>query len=245
MCTLILLRRPNSFWPVLIAANRDEMMDRPARTPGRHWPDRPNVVAGYDELAHGSWMGANDEGVIAAILNRSGTLGPQEGKRSRGELVLDALDYADAADAADSLVHLSANAYRPFNMIIADNQDAFWLKNDGETITRHPLGTGLFMIAAGEMNDKSDARIQSFHDDFLQTAPGSDQLDWTGWKSLLARPSLTGIERNGMCFQLETGFGTRSSSLAALPGKERLGEKPVWLFSETPPDHAQWKPVVF
>ena len=41
MCTLAILRRPEHDWPVVIGANRDEMIDRPALPPGRHWSDRP------------------------------------------------------------------------------------------------------------------------------------------------------------------------------------------------------------
>jgi len=103
MCTLVILRRPDHRWPVLIGANRDEMIDRPWDPPGRHWPDRPEVVAGLDKLAGGSWLGINDWGVAAAVLNRHGSLGPAPGIRSRGELVLEALDHADAAAAAEAL----------------------------------------------------------------------------------------------------------------------------------------------
>src|SRR4051794_25054803 len=82
MCTLVMLRRPDHPWPVLIAANRDEMAGRPWRPPGRHWPDRPEIVAGLDELAGGSWFGLNEAGLVAGVLNRVGTLGPQADKRS-------------------------------------------------------------------------------------------------------------------------------------------------------------------
>ena len=70
MCTLVILRRPEHLWPVVIGANRDEMIGRPALPPARHWPDRPEVVAGRDLLAGGSWLGVNDWGVAAAILDR-------------------------------------------------------------------------------------------------------------------------------------------------------------------------------
>src|SRR5437773_2414816 len=55
MCTLVILRRPEHAWPIIIGANRDEMIDRPALPPDRHWPDRPEVVAGLDRLAGGTW----------------------------------------------------------------------------------------------------------------------------------------------------------------------------------------------
>ena len=38
MCTLVILRRPGHDWPVVIAANRDEMIDRPWLTPGATGP---------------------------------------------------------------------------------------------------------------------------------------------------------------------------------------------------------------
>jgi hypothetical protein len=131
MCTLIVMRRPGAAWPLVIAANRDELASRPARPPGRHWPDRAEVVAGLDLEAGGSWLGINDDGVVAGVLNRVGTLGPAAGKRSRGDLVLEALDHADAAAAAAALVDLDPDAYRPFNLVVADAQDAFWLRHAG------------------------------------------------------------------------------------------------------------------
>jgi hypothetical protein len=131
MCTVIVLRRPESPWPLLLGANRDELKSRPWQAPGRHWRDRPEVVAGLDVLAGGSWLGINDDGVVAAVLNRVGTLGPAAGKRSRGELVLEALDHADAAAAAQALIHVDPDAYRPFNLLVADPRDAFWLRHAG------------------------------------------------------------------------------------------------------------------
>src|SRR5277367_5504997 len=98
-----MLRRPGHDWPVIIGANRDEMLDRPAQAPARHWPDRPEVIAGRDMLAGGTWLGLSDFGVAAGILNRVGSLGPAPGQRSRGELVLEALDHADAPAAAKAL----------------------------------------------------------------------------------------------------------------------------------------------
>ena len=131
MCTLVLLRRPGAPWPLVLAANRDELASRPARPPGRHWPDRADVVGGLDVQAGGSWLGINDHGVVAGVLNRPGTLGPAAGKRSRGELVLEALDHADAAAAAQARADVDPDAYRQINLVIADHRDAFWLRHAG------------------------------------------------------------------------------------------------------------------
>lgn len=84
MCTVVLLRRPDHDWPLLLGANRDEMKDRPWSPPDRHWAEYPHVIAGCDELAGGTWMGINDDGVVACVLNRVGTLGAHPDFRSRG-----------------------------------------------------------------------------------------------------------------------------------------------------------------
>ena len=97
MCTVIILRRPGHDWPLLLAANRDELIGRPWRAPARHWPDRPEIVGGLDEQAGGTWLAVNDSGLIAAILNRPGSLGPEAGKKSRGDLPLIALEATDLA----------------------------------------------------------------------------------------------------------------------------------------------------
>jgi len=154
MCTLVIFRRPGHRWPVLIGANRDEMIDRPSKPPGRHWADRPEVIAGLDMLAGGSWLGINDWGVAAAVLNRHGSLGPSPDRRSRGELVLEALDHADATAAAEALSYLDPGAYRTFNLIVADESRGFWLRHaGGPRIELKPLKDGLSMIAAGDLDD--------------------------------------------------------------------------------------------
>lgn len=246
MCTLVLLRRPGESWPLVMTANRDEMAGRPSRPPGRWWDDRPDVIAGMDELAGGSWMGVNDTGVVAAILNRMGTLGPLAGKRSRGELVLEALDHADAADAAEALACLDASAYRPFNMVVADNRDAFWLRADGNRISVHPIEPGLHMLSALEMDDRTSPRIQAYLDRFSALPPPQPDLNtgWKPWAELMADQGGTGPdgeEAPSMCFTRTDGFGTVSSSLIALPAPEQGPVAPVWHYAPGRPDQTAYK----
>ncbi|HIJ63737.1 MAG TPA: hypothetical protein HPQ04_13680 [Rhodospirillaceae bacterium] len=255
MCTVVVLRRPEHRWPLLWAANRDEMQGRPWLPPGRHWPERPDVVAGLDRLAGGSWLGINDQGVVAAMLNRMGTLGPEAGKRSRGELVLEALDHTDAVDAAQALSQLDPQAYRPFNMLIGDNRDAFWLRADGAGIRVVPLAEGLSMLTAFELNDRADPRIDNFLPRFEQAPPPDpDRKDWHGWQTLMASTAPAGTTAGAsqrsmnreaaLCFQLDNGFGTRSSALLALPSVDHPELDPVFLFSPGPPGQAPYRPVV-
>lgn len=262
MCTVILLHRPGHDWPILIAANRDEMAGRPSQPPARHWEDRPDVVAGLDALAGGSWLGLNDHGVVAAILNRVGTLGPTPGKRSRGELVLDALDHADAALAAESLADLDPAAYRPFNMLLADSDGGYWLRGLGESgegghIELHPLPPGLHMLTARDIDDRTSPRIGRYLPLFEKAAiPDPVTGDWKEWRDLMAATDYNpkAGPRGAMTIRLAdsdeagggNGFGTVSSSLIALPRPTGPGEvplKPVWLFAPGAPDEMAYEPV--
>jgi uncharacterized protein with NRDE domain len=250
MCSVVFLRRPDHDWPLIVGANRDEMLSRPWRPPARHWPDRPEVVAGLDELAGGSWLGINDTGVVAGALNRPGSLGPAPGLRSRGELVLEALDHADAADAAAALAELDGRAYRPFNLFVADNRDAFWLRNRGAErggkVEAFPVPEGVSMLTARDLNDRNGPRVRLYLPRF-EAAPAPDPAagDWRAWEELLAsREEFPGAgPDSALAIATEVGFGTSSSALIALPAIERAGTKPVWLFAAGMPEIGAYRAV--
>lgn len=246
MCTVVILRRPDERWPVLIGANRDEMIDRPWQTPARHWPDRPEVVAGLDVLAGGSWLGINDWGVAAAVLNRTGSLGPMAGLRSRGELVLEALDHADAVDAAEALSHLDPNSYRSFNLIIIDERDGFWLRHaGGKRVEVHPLKEGLSLIAAGDVDDLGTRRLQLAMPAFRAwPTPDPDQHDWSGWEQLLGSGRAPPGEPATAAMRFRTdGYGTVSSALIALPTRGEPELRPVFRFASWLPEQTGWEDV--
>ncbi|CCQ72897.1 NRDE family protein [Magnetospira sp. QH-2] len=242
MCSVIILRRPGHAWPLMLASNRDEMAGRPWRPPERHWDDHPHVRAGLDEKAGGTWLGLNDDGVIAGVLNRVGTLGPKEGFRSRGELPMEALSHGAATEAAEALRHLSPTAYRPFNMVLADAFSAYWMKSDGHKIDVAAIPDGFSMLTAHDLNDTAASGRQRLHLPRFRSAPVPEpEGDWFVWQALMAsRDGET--PRDGLCVVTDTGFGTSSSSLMALP-LPPSDKKPVWLFCGGRPGEADYRPV--
>lgn len=248
MCTVVILRRPGDDWPLLLAANRDEMRDRPWAPPARHWPERTHVVAGIDLEASGTWLGLNDDGLTAAVLNRPGSLGPAAGYRSRGELPLEALDHADAAAAAAALADIDPAAYRTFNMVVADERDAFWLRSAGEKgVEVMALPEGLSMITAYDRNDTADPRIRDYLPRFeAAPAPDPGAGDWASWAALLASREHGPGDAPGDAMNVvtDTGFGTVSSSLIALPTYASEGVGPRWLFAPGAPDEAAFEAVL-
>src|SRR3546814_14832337 len=115
MCTVVVLRRPGEAWPLIVAGNRDELLDRPRREPARHWPDRPEVVAGLDQLAGRSWPGLNAHAVAAALLNRRHSPGPAPAKPTRRNIVPPHPHLADPPDAADPCQPLDSSASHDFH----------------------------------------------------------------------------------------------------------------------------------
>ncbi|MCG6863690.1 MAG: NRDE family protein [Chromatiaceae bacterium] len=240
MCTLVILRRPGNAWPLLLAANRDEMRRRKSMPPARHWPDRPEVVAGLDRTGGGSWLGMNEHGLVAAVMNREDSLGPAPGKRSRGELVLEALEHTEAEKAAGALADLNPDAYRAFNLVIADAQDAFWVRHGGDGEIRvHAIPPGLHMLSATELDDLGYPRIRTHLERFRAAAiPKPEQGRWEEWKDLLATRAYS--EEAGpteaMNLELTNGFGTVSSALIGVPAYPVFASQPQWLHAEGPPD---------
>lgn len=90
----------------ILGANRDEVYDRPFSPPMR-WEGATPFRAPRDDRDGGTWIGVNDNGLIAAITNLS-RLPSVEGRASRGHLVAGALARPDL-ESARSYLHGELN----------------------------------------------------------------------------------------------------------------------------------------
>jgi hypothetical protein len=249
MCTLVILRRPRAAGPLLLAANRDELYSRPSLPPGRYWPDRPHVLAGLDLRAGGAWLGVNDAGVAAGLLNRHGTFQPDPGSRSRGDLVLRTLDHTSARRAAAAVAALDPTGWRPFNLIVADAGRAFWLcHRGGGTMAVTAIPPGLHMIEGGDLDDPASPRLRHYRVRFRAApVPEPEAGRWQGWQAILAdRQGPAGRPDAAMCLREipipGAGLaGTVSSALLALP--RRAIRPAVFLHADGPPNRTPFLPV--
>ncbi len=241
VCTVIVSTTPGDAWPLLLAANRDERIDRPWEAPGRYWPDYPNVVGPRDMPGGGTWLALNDLGVVAAVLNRVGSLGPAPGKRSRGELPLIAAAQPTAEAAVQALAATDAGRYRSYNMIIGDRHQAFYLCGLGYGHPEiMPLEPGLHMIATGGPDDMTIPRIARHLPRFQAAIPPAPP-DWGSWTALLSDRSLpAGSELN---IPPRSGFGTTNSSLLGVPADPDAAAN--WIFAAGPPDRVPFAAVPF
>jgi len=225
MCSIILSISPDG---VFAAANRDEMVSRPWEPPAEYWP---GICGGRDALAGGTWLALNRAGVMAAVLNREGTLGPAPGKESRGGLPLLALRHDSAAAGAKTIGALDGAKYRAFNLVLADADGAFFIRGLGAGRPEIlPLAAGVHMITAGEPDDMARPRIAK-HLPRFQAAPIAQ------WGRLLAGSPGDLADQINVKATENGGFGTVCASLVSLAH----GSVTEHMFAAGPPDIAEFR----
>ena len=125
MCLLIAMSGVVADAPLIVAANRDERLDRPAVPMTVLREHGPRILGGRDELAGGTWLAVNEYGVVAGLTNQPSANGRDPTKRSRGELPLAFAGYATAAEAVAAVAEtLDAAAYNPCWMLVGDRTHA-------------------------------------------------------------------------------------------------------------------------
>ena len=203
----------SSCWPPTATSGWTAPWDPPAAW----WPDHPGVVAGRDRTAGGTWMGINRHGVVAAVLNRPGTLGPAAGKRSRGELPLLALDAPDRRRSGRGddpsgcrrLARLQHGAGGPRRRRVSSAA-----LGHGRPAAQ-PLPPGVSMITAHDPNDLDSPRVARHLPRFARRRPRrpgrlAGLARDPGRPARRRRRSRSNVVPRG-------GFGTVCSSFVALP----------------------------
>jgi uncharacterized protein with NRDE domain len=128
VCLLIALSRVLPGWPLIVAANRDERLDRPAEPLTVLRSNRPRTVGGRDLMAGGTWLAINDHGVVAGLTNKPATEGRDPSKRSRGEIPL-ALTAARSARASVCSFRDTASPgdYNPCWVLVGDRSSLYYV----------------------------------------------------------------------------------------------------------------------
>jgi len=132
MCTLVLLQRPGEL--LAISGNRNEMLSRPSSGPRVE----NGVLAPRDDLAQGSWLGLNRQGLFVCVTNRRDAM-VDPGRRSRGLLVLEALQAQSARGLHQALHELRGDRHNGFHLVYADLRDAFVTWSDGKSVQQTAL----------------------------------------------------------------------------------------------------------
>jgi hypothetical protein len=131
MCTVTIVPLRNGF---RLACNRDEQRRRvEAQPPRRHSLQHRMAIFPVDPLGSGTWVGANDAGLAAALLNRTvaSTRPAGQALRSRGLIIPALLGSASLAHAIDVGAALNPRDFDPFRLILAQDTTAVVIASDG------------------------------------------------------------------------------------------------------------------
>lgn len=145
MCLLSVLFRTRPDAPLVVAANRDEMLDRPARPTDILQMTEPRIVGGRDLLAGGTWLAVNEHGVFAGLTNRP-TVARDPMKKSRGALPL-ALTQHRTARAAIAAFHERPSEFSPAWLFVGDRESLFLVDmTAGERANVRELPPGIHIL---------------------------------------------------------------------------------------------------
>lgn len=153
MCLIAFAIGASARWPLVIAANRDEFLDRPTLPLARWTSDAgTEFFSGRDIRAGGTWMGLTAAGRIAMLTNVRGPAS-LTGDKSRGELVTGWLD--SDVDAAAFMAQIDALAYGGFNLVLGDFRSGawHWLSNKpGPGLESRVLSPGIYGLSNGALD---------------------------------------------------------------------------------------------
>jgi uncharacterized protein with NRDE domain len=163
VCTVILAWRVFPAAPIVLAANRDELLSRPSDSPLLLSPDPPRW-GGRDRLAGGTWLAVDPAGRIGAVTNRhpGGRPPPRDpSRRSRGQLPLDVL-AGDDDHALRWMQSLHPAEFNPVNVLYASPTTAACVSLDDDKGCRAgTLAPGIHVLTEQDVDDPADAKTQA------------------------------------------------------------------------------------
>ena len=221
MCILLTAWRDHPRYDLVVAANRDEFHARPT-APAAVWPDAPQVVAGRDLEAGGTWLGVARGGRFAAVTNVRRP-GQPAGTRSRGMLVAGFLRDTAAVGAHGPTLIGTADDYAGVNLVYGDRTALCTWSNQDNRV--RVLEAGVYGLSNATLDvdwpkvtrlKRAYARHRELEGDALieallitlrdETLAADDELPDTGIGHALER-QLSPIFIDG------GGYGTRCSSV--------------------------------
>lgn len=127
MCLIAFSIGASPRWPLVIAANRDEFLDRPT-LPLASWQTGSGreIISGRDLRAGGTWLGTTPGGRVAFLTNVR-EAEPATAPRSRGELVTRWLEADGDAASFIAALNKESGAYGGFNLVLGDFQKNAWI----------------------------------------------------------------------------------------------------------------------
>jgi len=237
MCLILVAWRVHPDYPLVVAANRDEFFARPS-APAAFWKDVPQVLAGRDLEAGGTWMGITRNGRFAALTNFRDPAQNRHGAPSRGALVTGFLTGSDAPQDYLDRIAARGREFNGYNLLAGDGETLFWSSNMGGSprqlepgvygVSNHLLDTPWPKVGAGKTAlaqaigrlPDDQALFSLLRDDGIHS---DEHLPRTGvsldWERLLSS-----------AFVKSPDYGTRGSTVLCMGRDHRVSfDEQTWL----------------
>ena len=229
MCLILFAYQAHPIYKLIVAANRDEFLGRPT-APVHYWEDRTDILAGRDLEKMGTWMGVTIRGRFAALTNYRDPKEVTEGKRTRGELVTDALKHNGNVEGYMKDLRERKDLYPGYNLLAGDGNELFYFSNKGQElqkivpgiygVSNHLLNTEWPKVQKGKagmskmINGDQEGLIERLLGILQDTDQAPDELLPNTGVSLEWERSLSPL------FIKSENYGTRSSTVMLMSDKE-------------------------
>ena len=222
MCLIVFAWRPDSDYPLLLAANRDEFHSRPS-APLHWWNDAPEILPGRDLQAGGTWLGVSRGGRFAAVTNiRDPGQSAHAAPCSRGDLTRGFLAGAVPAQRYLATVAAKVGDYQGFNLLLSDGAQLWYLHGSrAQPAAPRALASGIYGLSNAALNvpwPKVTLARQRLAGQLARGTPSSDLLRaCVADRGLASEEALRGIGQEGPMarplsaqFIVTPEYGTRS-----------------------------------
>lgn len=222
MCLILFAFRHHPRYPLIVAANRDEFLERPTAA-ASFWDTDPPILAGRDLLCGGTWFGVSRQGGFAAVVNYRDPDSRKDDAPSRGTLVPEFLLGSAPCEVFLDNLRTKGNLYSGFSLLFGDAGKLFCFSNQGETpslvqpgihgLSNHLLDTPWPKVVRGKdrlkrlLSDDREPDVEELLDILTDR--------WLPEDHLLPDTGI-GLEKERLLAPLfisGKGYGTRSSTV--------------------------------
>ncbi|ELR72119.1 hypothetical protein C900_01861 [Fulvivirga imtechensis AK7] len=199
--------------------------------PAAYWEDHPEILAGRDMEAGGTWMGINTKGEISMLTNYRDPFNIKSNSPSRGHLVSGFLKNNENAHDYLQKIAREGHLYNGFNMICGNVDQLYYYGNYSKGV--HEIALGFHGLSNALLNTswpKVDKGLEKLKSAIKGEEVQVESLFKTLYDDVKAPPHLlpdTGIGAEkeqvlSSIFIKSPGYGSRCSTVLLVDNENQI-----------------------